>query len=866
MMTFSPVNNENYYLNLASEDYYLSGGEPPGVWTGLGSTILKLQNEIDPDHFHNVLNGYSPDGQNALCQNAGGNHKSGWDLTFGAPKSVSIIWAAVNDQLKIEIQKSQLNAVKDAIAFIEENASYTRRGALGHEQEKVIGLVTALFEHSTSRALDPHLHTHAVVANIAPREDGTWGTLDSQIIMNWQKAAGMIYKVSLADSMRKLGFETEIDNDSFKIKDVPEVVCLHFSKRTQQITKGLKDAGIKNRSSKAGDIVVLATRDTKTKIDRPKLFEQWQSELSEQNFNQKTITNLRFSVGLDPLTLNPQNEIELLTELTENNSTFRHQDAFYQAGLYALQHQQSKKHTCLVAQKSLVSDRTVKLGDDWKHNKLCTTKDVLATESLMTDTAKRLRNSEYIQISDRLINRIMDNQPFELSEEQRFAVLSVCDSSQLSILQGSAGSGKSASMLSVRDVYQAQNKQVIGAAISKAAANNLAQEASIECHTIARLLLVLDSKKPPITKGDVLIVDEAGQLGTFQMSALLTFAENIGFKVILVGEDKQLDAIQHGGVLRYLSSPEIIGTTRVETIRRQTDQWDRQAVANFRDGFAHQALIEYNKRDQLHFANNDDAAKTDLINAWNKHRHDKPHKKSLVIAQAWNDVIQLNNHMRNEFQSEGAVGLENFQVQGTVSERNIDFQLSVGERVRFTKNDYRKGYTNGDIGNVVKVELLDGGDLFLEVLLDSGRKTQFKTSDYCNEDGRVYLTQAYAQTVYSSQGLTINGDVFVYYTQNMDRAHSYVACSRHKDKAHIFVNSQDIEDSIPDFYRNSPEQVGLLEALAQKMSRDYRPRLAIEHLTNDKVNNIHTKNIDLIIKQNSNAKLETFDTNLLQID
>ena len=265
-------------------------------------------------------------------------------------------------------------------------------------------------------------------------------------------------------------------------------------------------------------------------------------------------------------------------------------------------------------------------------------------------------------------------------------------------------------------------------------------------------------------------------------------------------------------------------------------------------------------------ANNDDAAKTDLINAWNKHRHDKPHKKSLVIAQAWNDVIQLNNHMRNEFQSEGAVGLENFQVQGTVSERNIDFQLSVGERVRFTKNDYRKGYTNGDIGNVVKVELLDGGDLFLEVLLDSGRKTQFKTSDYCNEDGRVYLTQAYAQTVYSSQGLTIDGDVFVYYTQNMDRAHSYVACSRHKDKAHIFVNSQDIEDSTPDFYRNAPEQVGLLEALAQKMSRDYRPRLAIEHLTNDKVNNIHTKNIDLIIKQNSNAKLDTFDTNLLQID
>jgi ATP-dependent exoDNAse (exonuclease V) alpha subunit len=210
----------------------------------------------------------------------------------------------------------------------------------------------------------------------------------------------------------------------------------------------------------------------------------------------------------------------------------------------------------------------------------------------MIEQATCLRKNYWTQVDDNVVNHSIGNQPFDLSDEQQFAVRNVCDDSQLSILQGSAGAGKSASMLCVREIYQAHGKRVIGAAIAKAAANNLANEAKINCHTIARLLLSLDADKPPLERGDVLIVDEAGQLGTFQINQLFTFAHEIGFKIILVGEDKQLDAIQHGGVLKYLSSPEIIGTTRVETIRRQIEAWDRQAVADLRDGYAHQALAQ----------------------------------------------------------------------------------------------------------------------------------------------------------------------------------------------------------------------------------------------------------------------------------
>jgi conjugative relaxase-like TrwC/TraI family protein len=849
MMTFSAVSNQNYYLNLAAEDYYLQGGEPPGVWVGLGTYGLNLSGQVEANEFSNLMKGFTPDGKKPLCQNAGENHKAGWDLTFGAPKSVSVLWATADKKLKSEIQKAQLNAVINAISLIEEHAAYTRRGAQGTEREKVEGVTAAVFEHSCSRKIDVHLHSHAILMNLAQRSDGSWGTIDSMQIMLWQKASGMAYKVSLAESMRALGFDTEIDNDSFKITGVSKNLCDHFSKRSNQIVKALKEKGIKKRSSKSGDIVALATRDTKTEINRPALFEQWKNEMASMGFSLKTINELRKPQKkiseIDPLALNTLDEEQLITELTESNSTYRLQDAYYQAGLNVIQYNQGIKPLRVITDQAIASSESVSLGTDWKNNKLFTSKSVLITEQSMIEKAISLRKSNWATIDTDAISSAINSQPFELSDEQQFAVMNVCDDSQLSILQGSAGAGKSASMLCVRDIHQAHGKKVVGAAIAKAAANNLANEAKIECHTIARLLYSLDSKKPPLKSGDVLIVDEAGQLGTFQMNSLLTFAKEIGFKVILVGEDKQLDAIQHGGVLRLLSTPEIIGTTRVETIRRQHNEWDRQAVADFRDGYAHQALAQYDKRGQLHFSEGDEIAKENLIQAWNEYRHSEPDKKSIVIAQSWNDVIQLNNRMRNELQAEGLVGYENINIQGTVSDRDIDFLVSVGERIRFTKNDYAKKYTNGDIGTVTKAQLMDNGDIWLRVYLDSGRKTQFMVSDYCNVDGRAYLTQAYAQTVYSSQGLTIDGDVFVYYTQFMDRAHSYVACSRHKDKAHIFANAQDLEDDIPENFKHAPRELALREALAKNMSRNNRPKLAVEHLSKEELNNILEPNTKL---------------------
>lgn len=844
MMTISGIKSIGYYQDLATEDYYVKGGEPPGIWAGIGATDLKLKGIIEDKGFANVMAGYSPNKKFALCQNPGEKHRPGWDLTFNAPKSVSVLWARADELTKTLLQEAQKQAVLSALKLLEDNAAFTRRGSAGSAFEAVEGLVAGLFEHSTSRTQDPHLHTHMVVANVAPRSDDTWGTIESRNLMLWQKAASSIYRTSLAEDLRNMGYQIEKDNEAFRVVGIPDPICRHFSKRSELIKTELAKQSYANRRSKSADIIALSTRQRKSEIDRPSLFLNWANEMNEMGFSKADLDKVHLSkhdLKTNDIDTPVLDEESIKSILTESQSVFRAQDVYDLAGKLGIENAQSVQAVSIIAQNTLQSEHSVFLCRDWKNNALFTTNEVIETELSLKNLAVQLSSSSSHVLPQTAIDSAVGNMAIELSEEQLEAVLAACSSSQLSIIQGSAGAGKSISMGCVANAYRSSGSKVIGATIARAAANSLEKEAKIQSHTIARLLHALDSKTKPLKKGDVLIVDEAGQVGTMYLEQILSHANKIGFKVVLVGEDKQLDAIDHGGVLRYLSQPEIVGTTRIETIRRQNEAWDRQAVADFRDGYAGHALVQYAKRSQLTFSKDEDSSKQDLISAWQNYRLQNPDKKSMVIAQSWNDVIQLNRRMRHELQLDGIIGQENIDVKGTVSDRDIDFKVSAGERVRFTKNDYKRSYTNGDIGTVSKVQLMDDGDVWIRVALDSGRHTQFMLSDYCNDEGRAYLTQAYAQTVYSSQGLTIDGDVFVYYTEYMDRAHSYVACSRHKDKAHIFANADELTELIPLGFEHAPVDIGLREALAAQMSRNNRPKLAIEYLEQHQIDELSNK-------------------------
>jgi conjugative relaxase-like TrwC/TraI family protein len=835
MDSIAQVTNVGYYEDLATEDYYLKGGEPLGQWFGIGAEALGLKGEIESSHFSNLMTGFSPDGKTKLCQNAGSDSRAiAYDNVFSPSKSVSIAWAVAIPEEREKIQKAHDEAVEAALIFLEEKAAYTRRAHNGTTLEKLSGFLIGMYQHSTSREQDMHLHTHAVIMNLGQREDGTWGSIVGRFLYTWRTAASAIYQAHFAKEMTKLGYQVEIASNgkSFDIASVPQSICKHFSKRSMQIEEVMKEYGPGNRASKIGDNISKFTRNKKADIDRPALFSKWQLELAELGFNASKIKDIQKLEVEETETFDVSS---LLVRLTENNSVFKECDLYREAAFLAMKTGHSGYQAQLLVQQAMEDENTIKLEIDAKNNVLFSTKHVLAAEKEMTSLAISLRNTTLeVGIKALAVLDKCNESSFQVSEEQMESVFEACSKNCLAIIQGSAGSGKTVSMKLVVDLYNDVGSNVIGAANTKAAAQNLEKQTKIQGFTITRLLGFLDSGKPPVSKNDVVIIDEAGMVGTFQMQELMRHARKIGFKLLLVGEDKQLDSIQHGGVLKYLSSTAIVGTKRINTIRRQNHIWDRHAVADFRDGYAEKALYQYSYRNQIQFGKNHEETLVLMIEAWKEYIKEDASKEYLMMAQRWELVQQLNTAARIHLKDLGRLGHEDIKVNGTVSDKSITFNISVGERVRLTKNDYKKKLTNGDVGTVIQLRQNIANEAVMYIRLDSGRVIKIRASEYCDEQGRIYLTPAYAQTVFSSQGLTINGETFVYYSSTMDRSNTYVACSRHKEKSTIFANKAELEEYIPTSHQHAPtKEKKLIAAMAACMTQENRPKLAIEYITKE---------------------------------
>jgi conjugative relaxase-like TrwC/TraI family protein len=843
MMTMSPIKSLEYYDGMVGElpdetlldDDYLQGkdknkGEPQGVYAGKAPPLLKLNGKVKSKDYYNIMRGYAPNGK-ALCQQAGDNHRAGFDLCFSAEKSVSVVWARADMALKKLIEKSHHQAVLAAVEHLEDHAAITRRGHNGTQREQGLGLLFMVYEHSTSRALDPQLHSHALCANLLPCGDGKWRTLESRDLFLWQCSAASFYRAELSVQLQQLGFALEPHKDTFRIKGVPHALCQHFSKRGQDIKRALNKAGIHSSKSKAGDIISLNTREKKQQVDRPVLTKRWQAEMDEQDFTIEALEALQQPQAVfDPMAPILDEE-SILAHVSERSAVFRKQD-IYRAGADIAQHCGEGAKSVNATIKSLFTDsEVVSLGIDHKHNQLFTTQTILSAEKQLISDAKILRSRENYLLDVETIEQVieqMKTQGFQLSDEQLEAVLDVCSPNAFAIMQGSAGSGKTTSLNIVRQAYEEQGFKLIGAVIGKLGAENLAKEANIPTSTVTRLLIDIENGRNPLTDKTILVIDEAGQLGSTDLSALLSAAKEAGSKVVLTGEDKQLDAISLGGGLRYLSRPEIIGTSRIEAVRRQRETWAKEGVMQLRDGKALTALKTYDEQGLVHFSPDSAAARLELVKAWDAYQKSHPNKQAVVLAQSWKDVKSLCDELRLIYQAQGTVGHENIKLECVVSNKPMWFNFSVGERIRFTKNDYRRGFSNGKLGRITAIEKQADGHVKFTVQTDNYQLVTFSTQDYCDEHGRLCLAQAYALTIYASQGITVDGSTFLLHNTGMDRATSYVAGSRHKDNCYWFFNQSSIQESCNNSEKLDREKT--LIAVAKLMSEDRYKALAIEYL------------------------------------
>ncbi|MDE2111486.1 MAG: relaxase domain-containing protein [Alphaproteobacteria bacterium] len=271
-----------YYDHLRADDYYTRDGEPPGRWMGQAADRLSLNGPVTQSEFESALQGRDPKTGQSLTRQHGPSHAAGWDMTFSAPKSVSVVWALSESPNRERIVQAHQGAITAAARSLEQTAAFTRRGPGGRIHEPTAGLLMAAFDHHTSRELDPQLHTHCFIFNLAPRQDGSWGSIVSRELYRTQKAAGQVYRAELANGLERLGYALDRQADTFRIAAIPLSVERDFSKRRQAIEEAARTHGY--ATPKGMELAALRTRRAKQSAKLADLFRDWQSEAKALGF------------------------------------------------------------------------------------------------------------------------------------------------------------------------------------------------------------------------------------------------------------------------------------------------------------------------------------------------------------------------------------------------------------------------------------------------------------------------------------------------------------------------------------------------------------------------------------------------------
>jgi conjugative relaxase-like TrwC/TraI family protein len=268
----------NYYEHLGRDDYYLRDAAPLGRWAGEGPARLSMSGPVTRSDFDAALNGLDPRTGDRLAALGGRSrdHAAGWDMTFSAPKSVSVLWALSEPRDREAIESAHRLGVATALWHLEQAAAWARRGKGGAIRERTAGLLMAAFDHHTSRELDPQLHTHVFVFNLAPRQDGTWGTLLGRELYRAQKRAGAEYREVLATELERAGYALERGVETLRVTAIPHHIERVFSKRRQAIEAAAEAHGY--RTPKGMELAALRTRRAKRDAPRDALFERWREE------------------------------------------------------------------------------------------------------------------------------------------------------------------------------------------------------------------------------------------------------------------------------------------------------------------------------------------------------------------------------------------------------------------------------------------------------------------------------------------------------------------------------------------------------------------------------------------------------------
>lgn len=899
MLNVTSIRGNNQYAAAhyfsAADDYYAK--EHPGEWQGRGAEALGLEGPVDQAQLSRLLDGKLPNGDQIQASFGEDSKKRmGLDLTFSAPKSVSM-QALVGGDKAVVLAHDK--AVESALEQVEKLAEARRKIDGKTSRERTGNLVIGKFRHEMSRAKDPQLHTHAVVMNMTQRSDGKWRAIANEDIFKVQHEIDAIYKSELARGLQELGYSIRLADDkgNFELGHISRDQIVAFSARSQVIEEALANQGKtrENASTLEKQVIALATRPRKDESDRAVVKQYWLKKSQdlgiqysnkglELGVNEKSLDHLSLPAFMTPAQAVVRYAINHLTEresvvthtqlistalrravgvataegvraevrelvktgaLIESEPSFKlsskkHGPALSRAGWkhYLREHKGWSDR-----QGRLYVDQAIKKGSLVEAEKRYTTHAALKREKAILAIEKQGRGVvpplvPSVALEARLVGS-------EANEGQKDAVRLIVGSKNRFVgIQGDAGTGKTFTINQAVELLKTEgNSETPIKTLALAPYGNQVKalkSEGLDAHTLASFL---KTKDKPIDRNTIVLLDEAGVVGSRQMERLMRVVEKAEARLVLIGDTKQTEAIEAGRPFAQLQTAGMV-TARIQEIQRQKDQELKRAVELAADGQAanslrhikdvieipnaltrHQTLVsdylklpETERSNTLIITGKNDSRReiNDLIREGmglkgQGREFDTLSRVDLTQAQrrfAPSYEVDMVVQPEKDYKQSGLVRGETYRVVDKVpgnillikDSNNKSFsinprkvtqlsvyrlekqELTVGDHVRVNRNNPSLDLTNGDR---MRVKGVHGSVVQLQTI-DSKKTVELLANK------PLHLEHAYSSTVHSAQGLTSQRSMICMETKSRTTSLNlyYVAISRPQYESKIYTDSK----------------------------------------------------------------------------
>jgi conjugative relaxase-like TrwC/TraI family protein len=847
---------EKYFdEHLAQNDYYAAGEIRPGLWIGAGAERLRLANEVTRDQFHALCENRNPETGERLTQRQLKKNKRRvlYDFTCSAPKSVSVLAVTLDDERLVAAHEEAAR-----LAFRElETFAATRVRKEGNQGHRTTGnLAAAAFTHTSSRTLDPQLHTHFTVFNATFDEsEKCWKALEARGMYDAIRYGTAVYRNELAKRVQQIGYRIQPAKHGFDIEGVSDEVLKRFSKRSQQrdaVVKAMEQKLGRKLSNNAVALAVHQSRVEKIKgISTAEVREQQLAQLSADE--RQSLEILRRSAHSTRLPRIPLVENQALNHAVEHVFERKSVVPEYELLNVALSHRFGAVD--LNHLKAAVKHS----ADLVKTERGISTQQILATELALIQTVNAG--------CDAVAPLHPGYRPADwLGEDQRRAIYHVLRTSdRITGLRGLAGSGKTTALRELVAACKEAKIEPLFCAPTAAATEVLRKE-GFQAKTLENLLLT----KPALSARQLVVLDEAGAVGIDAMKRLFDLAHNA--RVVLSGDTGQHASVARGDALRILERHSDFKSGQLTAIRRQRKAEYRKAVELAAQKRTAEAFAQLERMDAVvEFSDgtlHDSAAKSYL-------KALAENKSALLVAPTWAEIEAVTEKVRAAMKTSGRLAGEEKEfsvfdsLSWTEAQKRDARQYRPGMVLRFhvSAHGFEKnesvavaavdhdslkiqradgsedifalgaGAAGFDVGEKRKLKVAAGDKLLLQANAVAGRKhfingelvevKAIQGDSVLLADGRVIpagyhtFTHGYAVTSHAAQGKTVDEVLVVASSRSLPAVHQeqfYVSISRGRERCQVFTDDAELLRS---HVTHSSARLAAVEALPARKQRDF---------------------------------------------